>query len=150
MNLDPSSMTITGVIATGLSVVFALAAHMNSKRKQQMRQTARAAMSAEEANAIRESAPVASSAAHVAVVQASTTAAPVPSVRPSAPPVVPVVPVVQPAAAHVVAPATPPPPPKQATVPRPALFKQYITRPGMKTQTPTSESGQSERDYVWE
>lgn len=146
MNVDPSSLTVTGVIATALSVVFAMAAFMNAKRRTKMRQVAESAMMAEAGSAIRDAAPsLPASATQARPIVVTPPPAPTPVL--SKPGLVPM-PAFPPSpvlTAPTPPPAPPPPPPPSAP-----LFKQYVTRPGMKSTTPTADTPATEKDYVWE
>lgn len=142
MNIEPATLTITGMIATVLSLVFAFAAHSTTKKRQRERAHIEAMLKSQ-----REDSPVFSStpaaypspaaqetpsvrSAPALTVTAERAPAPAPY-APSAPP------------AH----AAPPPRPSPAG---PPVFKQYLTRPGTKATTPVVEAPPTDKDYVWE
>ena len=161
MSIEPATLTMTGLIATGLSLIFAIAAHSTSKKRQRERAHLEATLRAQ-----RPPPPnirIEPSIVATPIVQAAIQAADVVAVRtqpavtmtaerpravvPAPEPPAPVV-----AAATVAAPAEVAPPPRVPPPPPgpPSFFKQYVTRPGTKTTTPVVETPPTDKDYVWE
>jgi hypothetical protein len=143
MTIEPATLTITGMIATVLSLVFAFAAHATTKKRHRERAHLEAMLKAQREET---SGFVATPAAHPSqpAYEAPAARTPptitIPAERPQAP-----------AAQYV--PSAPPahaaPPPRPALA-APPIFKQYVTRPGTKATTPIVEAPPTDKDYVWE
>jgi hypothetical protein len=146
MTMEPATLTVTGLIATGLSLIFAIAAHSTSKKRQRERAHLEAALRAQQE-------PVPAPAAYPEVASSlniretpdvmavrTQPAVTMTAERPHAP--VPLAPAPAPVAqtARVQAPLHP----------APSVFKQYLTRPGTKATTPVVETSPTDKDYVWE
>jgi len=162
MSIEPATLTMTGLIATGLSLIFAIAAHSTSKKRQRERAHLEATLRAQrppppniriEPSIVAT--PVVQAAIHAADV-ATVRTQPVVTITAERPhavvpapelPVPVVVAATVAAAAPVVAPA-----PRVAPTPQgpPSFFKQYVTRPGTKVTTPVVETPPTDKDYVWE
>ncbi|OQW96215.1 MAG: hypothetical protein BWK77_05810 [Verrucomicrobia bacterium A1] len=140
--IEPATLTITGVIATVLSLVFAFASHATSRKRQRERVHLEAVLKAQ-----REESPAfaAPPSAHPSPAVYAAPAAYAPQVVADATER-PRVPAAYAPAAH---PDRPAPPPRPAPA-GPQVFKQYVTRPGTKAMTPVVESLPTDRDYVWE
>jgi len=143
--MEGAGLTITGLIATVLSLIFAFAVHATNRKRQRDREALRAAIKArEDAAAGIPPEPAANepvdglisdpppARTQIAAAQERPTPAPhyVPAQAPAAP--------ARPAPRPSLAPSGPP------------VFKQYVTRPGVKTPTPVTVQAPSEQDFVWE
>lgn len=143
MNMEPAALTITGMIATVLSLVFAFAAHSTTKKR--LRERAHLASVLKEQ---RDGSPafVATPAAYPSRAEREP-----PAVR--IPPTVTIAVERAQASAAQYMPSAPPdhaaPPPRPSPT-GPPVFKQYVTRPGMKATTPVVEVPPTDKDYVWE
>ncbi len=147
MTIEPATLTVTGLIATGLSLIFAIAAHSTSKKRQRERAHLEAALRAQQE-------PVPAPVAYPEVTSSMPPReAPEMMALRTQPAVTmtaerPYMPVPQPAPVPV--PLAPPPRAQPSLQPAPSVFKQYVTRPGTKATTPVVEATPTDQDYVWE
>lgn len=143
MTIEPATLTITGMIATVLSLVFAFAAHATTKKRHRERAHLEAMLKAQREETSGVVAPTAARPSQPAYESPATRTPPVvtiPAERFQAP-----------AAQYV--PSAPPDHPAPQARPSPAgppIFKQYVTRPGTKATTPIVEAPPTDKDYVWE
>lgn len=143
--MEGAGLTITGLIATVLSLIFAFAVHATNRKRQRDRQALQAAIKARD----EAYASPYDGAGEEETVQgmapepppSRTQIMPTPERPPVAPQYTPAQPTTAPAR----------PAPRAAPVSSgPPVFKQYVTRPGVKTQTPVTVQAPTDQDFIWE
>jgi hypothetical protein len=143
--MEGAGLTITGLIATVLSLIFAFAVHATNRKRQRDRQALQAAIKERDE-------------AYASPYDGTGDAESVQGLAPEPPPnrtqITPAP--ERPPAAPQYSPAQPasaPARPAPRAVPvssGPPVFKQYVTRPGVKTPTPVTVQAPTDQDFVWE
>ncbi len=126
MNWDPAALTVTGLIATFLSLIFAVAAHASTSKRAKERQSLRRMLDAREQSSAHPTGLPTDAANDPAVVTTPPTQSP-PRARPA-------VATSGPSPAPAIPPAVSEPPRRPANAPI-TMFKRYTTQP----QTPAGE-----------
>lgn len=145
MSWDPAALTVTGLIATILSLVFAVAAHASTSKRAKERQSLRRMLDARE----RASPPPAVLPTEAASDPAVVTAPPMkspsqvrPAVAPAGPPPAPAIP-----------PAVSEPPRRPPNAPI-TMFKRYTTQPQATAGESAAPAGASkptdEDEPLWD
>ncbi len=145
MNWDPAALTVTGLIATFLSLLFAVAAHASTSKRAKERLALRRMLDAREQSSAQPLAMATEPARDPAVGTAPLMPSP-PRARPTGA-------MPAPSPAPAIPPAVSEPPRRPANAPI-TMFKRYTTQPQPSTAEPAASGGPTnptdENEPVWD